>query len=63
MHHCLRAKPLLFNASQFLNPKLEVYGKKQKPNKNPGGKLASYYTRFIFLLILFLFYGCTALNI
>lgn len=42
MHHCLRAKPLLFNASQFLNPKLEVYGKKQKQNKNPGGKLASY---------------------
>lgn len=61
MHHCLRAKPLLFNASQFLNPKLEVYGKKQKQNKNPGGKLVSY--ALFFLLILFLFYGCTALNI
>lgn len=37
MHHCLRAKPLLFNASQFLNPKLEVYGKKQKQKKTLGG--------------------------
>lgn len=49
MHHCLRAKPLLFNAIPFLNPKLEVYEKtKPKKKKKPGGKLASYYTHFIF---------------
>lgn len=67
MHHCCIAKPLLLNANPFLDPKLEVYGEKNTTKtttaKQPWGDASQLVDTFYFLLILFLFYSCTALNI
>lgn len=52
MDDCIRAKPLLLNASPFLNPKLEVYENKKR--RNPEGELASY-THFILCSFCFYF--------
>lgn len=55
-------KQLILNASPFLNLKLEVNeGKKKK--KKPKGKASQQLHTLYLLHILFLFYGCAALNI